>query len=130
MKLLALGPQQTTLWWVALGIGLVVELVALSLLEFLLGLVKTIDAGVLQVWEMGKRVAANTATTWMFNQTAQLAEDLERQVAVGTHEAPVSAQGNGGPQGQRGGPQGQGGGPQDQGPERQPRRSVPRKHLT
>jgi hypothetical protein len=119
MKLLALGPQQTTLWWVALGIGLVVELVALSLLEFLLGLVKTIDAGVLSVWEMGKRVAANTATTWMFNQTAQLAEELEREVGAATHLAPPASQGNG---------QGNGG-PQPQEAER-PRRSVPRKYLT
>ena len=121
MKLLALGPQQTTLWWVALGIGLVVELVALSLLEFLLGLVKTIDDGVLSVWEMGKRVAANTATTWMFNQTAQLAEELEREVGTATYDAPLASQGNG--QG-NGGPQGQ---PQEA---ERPRRSVPRKYLT
>ena|SRR6266481_4866321 len=125
MKLLALGPQQTTLWWVALGIGLVVELVALSLLEFLLGLVKTIDDGVLSVWEMGKRVAANTATTWMFNQTAQLAEELEREVGAATYDAPLASQGNG--QG-NGGPQGHEG-PPSQGAER-PRRSVPRKYLT
>jgi len=124
MKLLALGPQQITLWWVALGIGLVVELVALSLLEFLLGLVKTIDDGVLSVWEMGKRVAANTATTWMFNQTAQLAEELGREVSVGTYKAPLASQGNGGPQG----PSQGNGGPQDQGAER-PRRSVPRNYL-
>src|SRR6266540_4744039 len=94
---LAMGPEHVTVWWVALGIGLVVELVALSLLEFLFGLVKTIDAGVLSVWEMGKRVAANTATTWMFNQTAQLAEELGREVGVGTHEAPLVSRGNGGP---------------------------------
>jgi len=119
MKLLALGPQHITLWWVALGIGLVVELVALSLLEFLLGLVKTIDAGVLSVWELGKRVAANTATTWMFNQTAQLAEELEREVGVATYEAPLPSQGNGGPQDV----------PQGERTER-PRRSVSRKYLT
>ena|SRR2546423_9416971 len=123
MKLLALGPQQITLWWVALGIGLVVELVALSLLEFLLGLVKTIDAGVLQVWEMGKRVAANTATTWMFNQTAQLAEELEREVGVATYEAPLPSQGNGSP------PDVPQDVPQGERTER-PRRSVSRKYLT
>jgi len=129
MKLLALGPQQTTLWWVALGIGLVVELVALSLLEFLLGLVKTIDDGVLSVWEMGKRVAANTATTWMFNQTAQLAEELEREVGAATYDAPLASQGNGQGNGQgKEGPPGHGG-PPSQGAER-PRRSVPRKYLT
>src|SRR2546429_9884973 len=129
MKLLALGPQQTTLWWVALGIGLVVELVALSLLEFLLGLVKTIDDGVLSVWEMGKRVAANTATTWMFNQTAQLAEELERKVGAATYDAPLAFQRNG--QGDRqgnGGPASQGG-PPSQGAER-PRTSVPREYIT
>ena len=126
MKLLALGPQKITLWWVALGIGLVVELVALSLLEFLLGLVKTIDDGVLSVWEMGKRVAANTATTWMFNQTAQLAEELEREVSVGAYEAPLASQGNGSPQGQGNGS------PQGQVAERaeRPRRSVRRNYLT
>jgi hypothetical protein len=112
---LALGPQHITLWWVALGIGLVVELVALSLLQFLLQLVKTIDAGALSVWEMGKRVAANTATTWMFNQTAQLVEELGREVSVDAYEAPPASRGNGGPP--------------DQAAER-PRRSVPKKHLT
>lgn len=94
---LALGPEHITVWWVALGIGLVVELVALSLLEFLYGLVKTIDAAVLSVWEMGKRVAANTATTWMFNQTAQLVEELGREVSAPTSGAPPASRGNGGP---------------------------------
>src|SRR5437660_12504814 len=125
MKLLALGPQQTTLWWVALGIGLVVELVALSLLEFLLGLVKTIDDGVLSVWEMGKRVSANTATTWMFNQRAQLAVELERDVGAATYDAPLASQGNG--QG-NGRPPSQVG-PPSQGAERH-QQSGPRKALT
>ena len=116
--MLALGPEHITVWWVALFIGLVVELVALSLLEFLLGLVKTIDAAVLSVWEMGKRVAANTATTWMFNQTAQLVEDLGREVGVGAPEGRPVSRGNGGPPDQS-----------DQGPER-PRRSVPRGYLS
>lgn len=94
---LALGPEHITVWWVALGVGLVVILVALSLLEFLYGLVKTIDAAVLQVWEMGKRVAANTATTWMFNQTAQLVEELGREVGASPNGGPAGHSHNGGP---------------------------------
>jgi hypothetical protein len=120
---LALGPEHITVWWVALGAGLVVELVALSLLEFLLGLVNTIDAAVLSVWEMGKRVAANTATTWMFNQTAQLVEELGREVGAGADAGPPAFRGNGGPP-----DRGNGGSP-DQGPEPR-RRSVPRGYLS
>lgn len=57
--------EEKTFWWVALGIGLVVIVVVIALLQLLLRFVVDIDRGVLGVWEMGKRVAANTATTWM-----------------------------------------------------------------
>ena len=129
---LALGSEHMTVWWVTLGVGLVVILVAISLLEMLYGLVRTIDVGVLQVWEMGKRVAANTATTWQFNQTAQLVEELGRELGAEDYSAGYGY-GNGG-NGSRVGNGGNGGfQAQDtsgSGGERPRRSQVPRSYLT
>jgi len=77
--------SQETLWWITLGIGLVVAVVATLLLHMLYKTVVRIDEGVLSVWEMGKRVARNTATTWMLGQTGRLAEEIKEEALV--HDA-------------------------------------------
>jgi len=59
-----------TLWWISLGLGLVVSLVAVALLQALLAKVRRIQRGADAVWEAGKTVARNTATTWMIGQTS------------------------------------------------------------
>ncbi len=57
------------LWWMTLGIGLVVALAAVVLLQLFYRQVRRIEDGSLAIWEMGKQVARNTATTWMLHQT-------------------------------------------------------------
>jgi len=56
-------------WWMTLGLGLVVALVAVILLQLFYREVRRIETGSEAIWEMGKQVARNTATTWMLHQT-------------------------------------------------------------
>lgn len=58
-------------WSVALGLGLVVILVAAVLLEVFTRQVYRIERDARAIWETGKRVAANTATTWMLGETSE-----------------------------------------------------------
>ena len=60
----------TTLWWIALALGLVVCVVAVVLLETFLRQVHRIERGSKAIWEAGKQVAANTATTWQLGETS------------------------------------------------------------
>lgn len=75
----------TGYWWVALALGLVVEVVALVLLQAFLGQVRRIEAGSAAVWQAGKQVARNTVTTWMLGQTAERLDLLAEE--AGRHDA-------------------------------------------
>lgn len=57
-------------WWLALGLGLVVAVVAVVLLETFLRQVHRVERGSGLVWAAGKQVAGNTATTWLLPQTS------------------------------------------------------------
>jgi hypothetical protein len=57
------------LWWVTLGLGLIVAVAATALLQLLLNQVKRVERASLDVWETAGTVARNTATTWMLTQT-------------------------------------------------------------
>ena len=78
--LLALQEEHVTIWWTTLGLGLVVIIAVIVLLSLLVALVKDVDINVREVWDTATRVAANTATTWMLQQTASRAEDLGNEV--------------------------------------------------
>lgn len=67
------------LWWIALGLGLVVAVVAVVLLQTFLNQVHRIERGALAIWEAGKQTAANTATTWMLQQTSQRLDLLTQE---------------------------------------------------
>ncbi len=86
MRVLALSDGIVAAWWVALALGLVVALVVSALLETLRRTVLRIDAGVTAVWTMGKRVAQNTQTTYLFGTTkargVDLLEELHRHAAL------------------------------------------------
>jgi len=86
MIVLALSSNQTA-WWITLVIGLVVALVVWGLLELLRRTVDEIDAGVSEVWDMGKRVAQNTQTTHLLRTTVargtELSEEVERHRQAG-----------------------------------------------
>ena len=81
-ELASFYPQEVTMWWITLGIGLVVILVVITLLTLLVRLVQDIDTGVFGVWEMAKRLAANTATTWMLVQTAAAVDDIKEEALI------------------------------------------------
>lgn len=88
---IAMSTNQT-LWWVTLGVGIVVALVVWGLLEMLRRTVLEVERAVDAVWTMGKRLAQNTATSHTLLTTkergVELLEELEQ------HRAPA---GGGGP---------------------------------
>jgi len=79
-------------WWLALGLGLVAAVVAVVLLEIFLREVHRIERGAGQVWQAGKEVARNTATTWLLPETSKrldlLTNEALQHVALLTPLAP------------------------------------------
>lgn len=69
-----------TLWWIALGLGAVVAVVAVALLQIFLGYVHRVERGAEAIWEAGKQVARNTSTTWMLRQTSERLDELSAEV--------------------------------------------------
>ncbi|MDQ6650420.1 MAG: hypothetical protein M3Z02_09935 [Actinomycetota bacterium] len=73
-------------WWLTLGLGLVVAVVAVVLLETFLRQVHRIERGAGLVWGAGKQVAANTATTWLLPELSQrldvLTEEAGKHVSL------------------------------------------------
>ncbi len=57
-------------WAISLGLGLVVAVVAVVLLQLFLNQVLRIERGSAAIWESGKQVARNTATTWLLGVTS------------------------------------------------------------
>ncbi|MBA2478776.1 MAG: hypothetical protein M3455_08010 [Actinomycetota bacterium] len=78
-------------WALALGLGLVVAIVAVVLLETFLREVHRIERGAGLVWTAGKQVARNTATTWLLPKTSDrltmLTDEAMRHVALLTPPA-------------------------------------------
>jgi hypothetical protein len=71
--------SDTTLWIIALVLGLVVSLVAVALLETFLRIVHRIERGSLEIWNTGKQVAGNTATTFQLGQTVDALDALTEE---------------------------------------------------
>ena len=85
--------SDTAAWWVTLGLGLVVAVVAVVLLEIFYRKVRQVEAGSEAIWEMGKQVARNTATTWMLGQTSQRLDMLTEEAL--RHDAFLTSVGGG-----------------------------------
>ncbi|CAN5789434.1 hypothetical protein BH24ACT6_BH24ACT6_17530 [soil metagenome] len=66
-------------WAITLGLGLVVAIVAVVLLQLLLNKVRRVERGAAAVWESGKLVARNTATTWMLDTTSAKLDALTEE---------------------------------------------------
>lgn len=64
------------LWMVALGLGAVVAVVAVVLLQVFLGYLRRVERNAQAIWEAGKQVARNTSTTWMLTQTSERLDEL------------------------------------------------------
>jgi hypothetical protein len=63
-------------WAISLALGLVVAVVAVVLLQLFLNQVRRIERGAEAIWESGKLVARNTATTWMLGTTSDKLDAL------------------------------------------------------
>jgi hypothetical protein len=77
---LALAQDHITMWYVTLGLGAVVLVVVVVLLSMLIALVDDIDVNVRELWDTATRLAANTATTWMFQQVTVRTAELDAEV--------------------------------------------------
>jgi hypothetical protein len=69
-------------WFLALGLGLVVAVVAVVLLEVFLRQVHRIERGAGRVWAAGKQVAGNTATTWLLRKTSDHLDQLTAEAGL------------------------------------------------
>lgn len=63
-------------WAITLGLGLVVAVVAVVLLQLFLNQVRRIERGAEAIWDSGKAVARNTATTWLLHTTSDKLDAL------------------------------------------------------
>lgn len=77
---LGLQSEHVTFWWITLGMGAVVIIAVIVLLSLLVSFVDDIDRNVGDVWDTATRLAANTATTWMLQQTAARTEEVGEEV--------------------------------------------------
>ncbi len=67
-------------WWITLGLGAVVISAVILLLFLLHTFVADIDRNVREAWETATRLAQNTSTTWMLNQTGMLTAELRDEL--------------------------------------------------
>lgn len=58
-------------WAITLGLGLVVAVVAVVLLQRFLNELHAIERNAEKIWHTGKLVAQNTATTWLLHETSR-----------------------------------------------------------
>lgn len=71
-----------TYWWIALALGLIVAVVAVALLQVFLTQVHRIERGAGAVWQAGKEVARNTATTWLLAETSARLGELTEEAGL------------------------------------------------
>jgi hypothetical protein len=70
---------ELTFWWVIVGVGFVVVLVAAALLQLLVSLVKDIDRGVEAVKATLGATAGNTAHSPLIGAVAQGVDDILKE---------------------------------------------------
>ena len=69
-------------WWLTLGLGLVVAVLVVVLLEVFLRQVHRIERGAGLVWTAGRQVAGNTATTWLLPELSQRLDLLTAEAVM------------------------------------------------
>lgn len=86
MNVLALAQSHVTMWWITLGMGLVVCLVVIVLLSLLMAFVNDISRNVDGILDTAGGIAGNTSKIPALGQTAELAgvlrDELGRHAAV------------------------------------------------
>ena len=76
----------TTIWAYSLVAGVVVILIVAILLIAILVTARRIDYHANEIWEAGKKIAANTVSIWMLERTNAAAADI-----LGTAKSIVGA---------------------------------------
>jgi hypothetical protein len=89
MTVAALAPEVQRIWWITLGVGVVVAVVVVVLLQRLLRAVERIEHNVVALWQTATTVARNTATTWLLGDTATALDQLKAEAL--RHDALLSA---------------------------------------
>lgn len=78
--------SQAAIWWISLGLGVVVLIVVILLLSLLVQLVRDVDDNVGQALAVAGETAANTAAAGVLAETASLStvlhEEVRRHAAV------------------------------------------------
>ena len=65
-----------TIWtWSLVGGGVVI-LIVVALLLAIIVTARRIDNHALEIWKVGKSIAANTVSIWMLNRTNQIAREI------------------------------------------------------
>ena len=80
MFLLALNSDAKVLWYITLGMGLVVILVVIALVTLLSKLVRDIDVGVASLWTVTKRLAQNTTGLYQLAGTGSVLRALREEL--------------------------------------------------
>ncbi len=94
------------LWWLSLAIAGVVVLVVVVLLGLIIRAANNIDRHAKEIWEAGKKIAANTVSIWMLEQTNGVAAEIlstARSIAEGAGAINTKLDGLAKSLGQRGG---------------------------
>ncbi len=70
-------------WWISLGIGLVVILVVAVLLTLIVRTARQIEGGAAEIWTVGQRIANNTVHIPLLHRTNQIVDGiLERASGI------------------------------------------------
>lgn len=65
-----------TIWWISLGLGLVVTLVVAALLTLEVRAIGKVLTGVQTIWAVGQRIANNTIHIAMLHDTNRVAGEI------------------------------------------------------
>lgn len=76
-----IGADNVQMWWITLGVGLVVAVVVILLLQILLISVNKVENRVKTLWETATTLARNTATTWLLEQAGHSVEEIGEEAA-------------------------------------------------
>lgn len=94
------------LWWLSLGVAGVVVVVVVLLLSLIIQAANNIDRHAKEIWEAGKKIAANTVSIWMLEQTNSVAAEIlstAKSIAEGAGAINAKLDGLARSLGQRGG---------------------------
>ena len=72
-----------TVWWISLGIGVVVILVVAVLLTLIVRTARQIEGAAAEIWTVGQRIANNTVHIPLLHRTNQIVDViLERASGI------------------------------------------------